>query len=64
MLMTVSARNIPSFCQINLGARGSLVVTALCYKPEGRGFDTRLGEFFFTLHNPSGRSRPWVLLSL
>jgi hypothetical protein len=23
------------------GARGSLVVKALCYKPEGRGFDTR-----------------------
>jgi hypothetical protein len=22
-------------------ARGSLVVKALCYKPEGRGFDTR-----------------------
>jgi hypothetical protein len=24
-----------------LGARGSVVVKALCYKPEGRGFDTR-----------------------
>jgi hypothetical protein len=24
-----------------LGARGSIVVKALCYKPEGRGFDTR-----------------------
>jgi hypothetical protein len=23
------------------GVRGSLVVDALCYKPEGRGFDTR-----------------------
>jgi hypothetical protein len=23
------------------GARGSIVVKALCYKPEGRGFDTR-----------------------
>jgi hypothetical protein len=23
------------------GARGSVVVKALCYKPEGRGFDTR-----------------------
>jgi hypothetical protein len=22
------------------GARGSVVVKALCYKPEGRGFDT------------------------
>jgi hypothetical protein len=24
-----------------LRARGSVVVKALCYKPEGRGFDTR-----------------------
>jgi hypothetical protein len=23
------------------GVRGSVVVKALCYKPEGRGFDTR-----------------------
>jgi hypothetical protein len=23
------------------GARGSVVVKALCYKPEGRGFETR-----------------------
>jgi hypothetical protein len=28
-----------------LGARGSVVVKALCYKPESRGFDTRWGEF-------------------
>jgi hypothetical protein len=26
---------------INVGARGSIVVKALCYKPEGRGFETR-----------------------
>jgi hypothetical protein len=26
------------------GARGSVVVKALCYKPEGRGFETRRGE--------------------
>jgi hypothetical protein len=25
----------------NIGARGSVVVKALCYKPEGHGFDTR-----------------------
>jgi hypothetical protein len=24
-----------------MGARGSVVVKALCYKPEGRGFDAR-----------------------
>jgi hypothetical protein len=39
------------------------VVKALCYKPEGRGFDTRWGEFL-NLPNPSGRTRPWGLLSL
>jgi hypothetical protein len=27
-------------------ARGSVVVKALCYKPEGRGFDTWLNDFF------------------
>jgi hypothetical protein len=26
---------------VGVGARGSLVVKALCCKPEGRGFDTR-----------------------
>jgi hypothetical protein len=25
----------------HIGACGSVVVKALCYKPEGRGFDTR-----------------------
>jgi hypothetical protein len=28
------------------GQRGSVEVKALCYKPEGRGFDSRWGEFF------------------
>jgi hypothetical protein len=45
------------------GARGSVVVKALCYKLEGRGFDTLWGEFL-NLPNPSGRARPWGLLSL
>jgi hypothetical protein len=44
-------------------ARFSVVVKALCYKPEGRGFDTRWGEFL-NLPNSSGRTRPWGLLSL
>jgi hypothetical protein len=26
---------------LKLGARGSVVVKALCYKPESRGFDIR-----------------------
>jgi hypothetical protein len=30
-------------CFRNLGARGSVVVKALCYKPEDRGFETRWG---------------------
>jgi hypothetical protein len=46
-----------------LGARGIAVVKALYYKPEGRGFDSRLGEFL-NLPNPSGRTMPWGLLSL
>jgi hypothetical protein len=33
------------------GERGSVVTKALCYKPEGRGFDTRWGEFL-NLPNP------------
>jgi hypothetical protein len=46
-------------------ARCTLVVEALGYKPEGRGFGTRLGEWiFFNLPNPSSRIRPWGLLSL
>jgi hypothetical protein len=39
--------------------RGSVVVKALCYKPEGGGFETQLN-----LPNPSGRTRTWCLLRL
>jgi hypothetical protein len=35
----------------NIEARGSVVVKVLRYKPEGRGFDTRWGEFL-NLPNP------------
>jgi hypothetical protein len=31
------------------GACGSVLVKALCYKPEGRGFEIRLDELIFTL---------------
>jgi hypothetical protein len=31
-----------------LGVRGRVVVKALCYKPEGRGFETRWGEWFLS----------------
>jgi hypothetical protein len=30
----------------SVGARGSVVVKALCCKPEGRGFKSRWGGFF------------------
>jgi hypothetical protein len=39
------------------------IYIALCYKPEGFGFDTRWGEFL-KVPNPSDRTRPWGLLSL
>jgi hypothetical protein len=42
------------------GTRVSVVVKALYYKPEGRGFDTRWGEIL-NLPNPSGRTKPWGL---
>jgi hypothetical protein len=42
---------------------GSIVVKALRYKPEGRGFETR-GGGILNLLNPSGRNRPWGSLSL
>jgi hypothetical protein len=47
----------------NREVRGIVVVKALCYKEEGRGFDTRWGEFL-NLPNTSGRTRPWGLHSL
>jgi hypothetical protein len=34
---------------ITLGARGGAVVEALCYKPEGRGFDSRWCHWNFSL---------------
>jgi hypothetical protein len=33
-----------------LGARGDVVVKELCYKPECRGFLTRLGELIFSIY--------------
>jgi hypothetical protein len=40
------------------GARGSVVVKELCYKPEGRVFETLWGEFL-SFPNLSGRIMPW-----
>jgi hypothetical protein len=42
---------------ISRGARGSLVLKALGYKPEGRGFETRWHETL-NLPNHSCRTRP------
>jgi hypothetical protein len=33
-----------------MGAWGSIVVKALYYKPEGRGFETRWGELFLSIY--------------
>jgi hypothetical protein len=32
------------------GTRGSVVVKTLCYKLEGRGFETGLGERIFSIY--------------
>jgi hypothetical protein len=37
-------------CTHNTTTRGNVVVMAPCYKPEGRGFETRLGERFFSIY--------------
>jgi hypothetical protein len=47
-----------SFVPVQTGSRDSVVVKALHYKPEGRRFETRWGEWLsFNLPNPSGRAR-------
>jgi hypothetical protein len=37
-----------NYCYV--GARGSVVIKALCYKPEGRAFETRWGEWFLSIY--------------
>jgi hypothetical protein len=41
-----------------LGACGSVVVEALCYKPEVRGFESRLGVYFLIYLILEGKGRP------
>jgi hypothetical protein len=52
ILFFKALRNVPIFnlldTNIFIGARGNVVVKALCYKPEDRGFDTRWGELIFS----------------
>jgi hypothetical protein len=45
--------------RVSFGARGSVVVKALCCKPEGRGFKSQLVDFL-NWPNPSGRTGPGV----
>jgi hypothetical protein len=54
--------NFVSF-PISVGARGIVVVKALCYKPEGHEFEPD-EEIFLNLPNPSGFTRPWGLFAL
>ena len=41
---------------ISKAHRGALLVEALRYKPEGRGFDSQWGQCDTHWHNPSGRT--------
>jgi hypothetical protein len=34
----IQLNSLISICRVNRGARGSVVIKALCCKPEGRGF--------------------------
>jgi hypothetical protein len=36
--------------KVSTFSRVSVVARTLCYKPEGRGFDTRSGEGFFSIY--------------
>jgi hypothetical protein len=64
----ISVWNVQSFYQwINICNKlaefsrqdSNEVVKALCYKPEGRGFDTRSGDFLIYLILPAALG-PWV----
>jgi hypothetical protein len=48
---------LSAFVIMKVGARGSVVVEAVRYKPEGHAFQA--GE----VYDFSGRTRPWGLLS-
>jgi hypothetical protein len=54
-----SRRIINNAIAFHLVARGSVVVKALCCKPEGRGFKSQWGGFL-NWPNPSGSIGPGV----
>jgi hypothetical protein len=37
----ISILTISIVTEIDAGVRGSVLIKSLCYKPEGRGFETR-----------------------
>jgi hypothetical protein len=41
--LPVKIRNTCFKCHLN-GSRGSIIIEALCYKPEGRRFETQRGD--------------------
>jgi hypothetical protein len=60
VLNIINNRNYTSDCKVYASViRCGVVVKALCHKPEGRGFETRRGEIFLNLLEPSGSFRPW-----
>jgi hypothetical protein len=40
-ILLLSSLSVFKVIAVSMGARGSVVVKTLCYKPEGRGFDSR-----------------------
>jgi hypothetical protein len=64
LLVTLPICLLIKCCAVKIEARGSEVVKALSYKPEGRGFHTRWGEWFFSIYliPPGALSRKVMLL--
>jgi hypothetical protein len=50
LIRAVQALTILTVFEMMVGAHCSQVFKALCYKPEGRGFDTRWGEGIFSIY--------------
>jgi hypothetical protein len=46
----IQSLNFLMLCKGMKGARGSVVVKTLCYKPEGHGFETQWGEWYLSIY--------------